>query len=255
MPKRDNFLATFSILLFLSVLIFILSKTGVLDKPVSFLGSITAPVSQLSNNLLRGIVKVGENDEIKKLKEENLNLVKKLVDQKKLQSENEALHDQFQTENPKSLDLLPANIVGMRGFIPGVSAPESFIIDKGSKDGVKVGAAVVFKDNLVGKVVKTSDFLSSVILITNASSTFAAKTLSGVLGVIKGQGNGEIIFQNVLLSENLKKGDFILTIEIPPALLVGEIISVEKNPTELFQKGRVRSLINFSRLSKVFVVK
>lgn len=255
MPKRDNFLPIFSIFLFLSVLIFILSKTGVLDKPVSFLGKITAPVSYLTNNLLRGAVQVGENREIKKLREENLNLVKKLVDQKRLQSENEALRDQFLTENPKSLSLLPANIVGMRGFIPGVSVPESFIIDKGSKDGVGIGAAVVFKDNLVGKVVKTSDFLSSVILVTNASSGFAAKTASGVLGVIKGQGNGEIIFQNALLSENLKKGDFILTIEIPPGLLVGEIISVEKNPTELFQSGKVRSLINFSRLSKVFVVK
>ena len=255
MPKRDNFLPVFSIFLFLSVLIFILSKTGVLDKPVSFLGSITAPVSQLSNNLLRGIVKVGENDEIKKLREENLNLIKKLVDQQKLQSENEALRDQFQTENPKSLSLLPANIVGIRGFIPGISVPESFIIDKGSKDGVGIGSFVVFKDNLVGKVVKTSDFLSSVILVTNASSGFAAKTASGVLGVIKGQGNGEIIFQNVLLSENLKKGDFILTISDPPALLVGEIISVEKNPIELFQAGRVRSLMNFSGLSKVFVVK
>ncbi|HZJ18567.1 MAG TPA: rod shape-determining protein MreC, partial [Patescibacteria group bacterium] len=67
---------------------------------------------------------------------------------------------------------------------------------------------------------------------------------------------------NVLLSENLKKGDIILTkgdIDqeengYPPDLIIGKIISVDKSPSALFQKADVVSLVDLSKLTTVFII-
>ena len=185
-----------------------------------------------------------------------------MLDQKKLQSENSALLDQFETARIRSINLLHAKVVGAPGFVPGISYPSVFIIDKGEKDGVKKNHAVVFKNILIGKIEKTTDYLSKVMLLSNSSFSFTAKTDRGALGVIKGEGNGKITLDNVLLSEDLKKDDSVYTrgdldeknVGIPEYLMVGAIESIKKNPSALFQKAKVQSVIDFTKLFDVFVI-
>jgi cell shape-determining protein MreC len=82
------------------------------------------------------------------------------------------------------------------------------------------------------------------------------------LGVAKGQGGGGIILDDVVLSDTLQKGDLVLTkgdidshgIGIPPDLIVGEITSVSKFPSDLFQKASLKSKIDSSKLNKAFIV-
>ncbi len=261
MPKGS--FRYFFIFLFLSVLIFSLSKLNLLDRPQSYLSKATTTISSPLFFLSDFLVRFTENSTEKRLKEENLRLQKRIVDQQKLIAENKALHDQFQTSNPRSLDLLPANVVGAPRFIPGLFSPESFIIDRGTKDGVKVGDAVVFRDNLVGKITKTSEFLSQISLTTNPDLKFTAKTENGTIGVVKGEGNGELFLDNVLLSDKLEKNELVLTsgdlkidqTGFPPDIIVGQILSVEANPSDLFQKAKLKTLVDFSKLSNVFVVR
>lgn len=264
MRKDNNFLLAFFVFLLLSVLIFGLSKSGILNPLTSIFQKITSPVQGLTYNAVNTTNFLGTNDKIKKLENENLVLTSMLSDQKKLKDNNSALSDQFQTSYPNSSTLLPANIVGAPSFIPGVSLPETFIIDKGTSDGLKVGKAVVYKNNLVGKISKANDFLSEVTLVTNATSSFTAKSSSSeVLGVIKGQGGGEMILDNVLLSDNLKPGDLIFTngdanlngTGYPPDLVVGRIVSVDKKASSLFQRAEVSSFIDFSKITTVFIIK
>jgi len=257
---RQNYFLFF---LFFSILIFTLSKFNLLETPQSYLSKATTSISSPVLFLSDFLTQITQNGSEKKLKEENLSLQKKLLDQQKLIEENKALHDQFQVSNPRSLDLLPATVVGAPRFIPGIFSPENFIIDVGTADSVKVGNAVVVKDNLIGKITKTSKFISEVTLVTNPSLKFAAKTTTNVLGVIKGGGNGELFFDNVLLSDHLEKGELVLTsgdlkldqTGFLPNIIVGQIVSVEANPTDLFQKAKLKTLVDFSKISKVFVVK
>ncbi|MBI2430573.1 MAG: rod shape-determining protein MreC [Candidatus Levybacteria bacterium] len=190
-----------------------------------------------------------EKDELRR---EIASLQKKIVDQKQLEKEVIALKDQFQTNNPNSKLLLPANILGMPRFIPGISAPSIFILDAGEEDKIRIGQVVVFKDNVVGKVTKVSERFSVVTLITDPSLSFSAQTVGGVLGVVKGQG-GDLVFENVLASEDLRVGE-IVVIKDPPNLIVGKIISVDKTQSSLFQSAQVESVIDFSKVSTVFVV-
>lgn len=262
MKARENIGLIFFILLLLSVFIFFFSRSGFLKSSTSVFYSITAFFSKPSYNFFSTFTNFGENGKVKKLREENLSLAREIVNQRRLIAENKSLHDQFLLPNPKSLNLLPANIVGAPRFLPGITSPESFVIDVGEKDKVKVGDGVVLKDNLIGKITKTSDFLSQVILVTNPSSQFAAKTVQGVLGVVKGQGNQDMILDNVLLSDSLEKDNFVVTTGdlaldgsgIPPDFIVGKITSVDKNPSSLFQQGKLESLVDFSKISGVFVV-
>ncbi len=241
-----------------------LSKAGILNPVSSVLQRITAPFQSATYNFFNSVILLGESPKLKQLETENLRLTSMLSDQKKLERENSALSDQFQVSSPNSNTLLPANIVGAPSFIPGIAVPETFIIDKGTSDGITIGRAVVYKNNLVGKVTKANGFLSEVTLVTNPASSLTVKTSgSDVLGVIKGQGGGEMILDNVLLSDNLKPADLVLTnggtnlngTGYPPDLIVGKIVSVDKKASSLFQRAKVSSFINFSKIRTVFIIK
>lgn len=261
MRKREQFFIVFFIFLFLSLAILGLSLSGNLRFFSSVLEKIASPIQGLTYGFFQRLPFGLEDQAVKKQKEVNMLLTTKLVDEQKLQKENAALLDQFQTAKPRSSNLLPARIVGALDFIPGVTTPSSFILDKGKKDNVNVGYAVVFKNNLVGSIVKVSSYLSKVDLVTNVSSSFTAKTINGALGVIKGSGRG-MTLDNVLLSENIKPQEIVLTsgdinlngTGYPPDLIVGKIQSIDKNPSSLFQRAKLESLINFPKLSTVFIV-
>jgi len=183
----------------------------------------------------------------------------KLASFDQLKNDNAALSDQFQTSYPQSLQLLKADIIGAPDFIPGVSVPSVFILSKGSKDGVVKGSAVVIQNNLVGVVSQVSTNLSKVNLINNSGVSFTARTEDGNVGVIKNI--GALILDNILLSENLTVGEMVFTkgdidssgVGIPQGLLVGKIISLEKNPSSLFQAAKVQSFVDLSNLSAVFI--
>jgi rod shape-determining protein MreC len=262
MQKR-SFVSYFLIFFILSLLIFGAAKVGFLNPLSSFLKDIFSPVQALTYETFNKVTGFGDNVQIGTLKAQNFALTKQLVDQNRLIGDNKALRDQFQTASPKSPGLIPADVVGAPGFIPGLSVPESLILNRGTNDGVKTGDAVVYENNLVGEVTQVTVNLSSVTLLTNSVSLFTAKTLATqALGVVKGQGGGEVVLDNVVLSDSLKKDDLVLTkgdvnvqnSGFPPDLTVGKIISISKNPSDLFQKADIQPLVNFSKLEKVFVV-
>lgn len=256
MKRKENLLLSFVIFLCLSLLVLGLSKIGFLNPVSSVFQKIAIPFQRTTYNLFNSAG-------LKKLENENIMLTSMLADQKKLERENSALSDQFQVSFPKSSTLLPANIIGAPSFVPGVSLPEKFIIDKGKDNGVKIDQAVVYRNNLIGKITVVNDSLSEITLVTNSSSSFTARASSSqAQGVIKGQGKGQMILDNVLLSENLKSSDLVLTngdtslngTGFPPDLVVGKIISVDKKASSLFQRAEVSSFIDFSKIKTVYIL-
>ncbi|MFH1187020.1 MAG: rod shape-determining protein MreC [Candidatus Levyibacteriota bacterium] len=262
MQKKGRFFYIFLILIFSSLFIFSLSKLGIFKG--NFIASFFSPIQKEIHKSFISFTKIGSSSEKEQLKKENASLIKMLVDQKKLKDQNAALLDQFQTTYPKSLNLLAADVIGSPSFIPGVSVPETLIVNKGEEDGVKKGDVIIAEDNLVGKIEKTAKSSSLISLITSDTSIFSVKLGidKNIFGVINGQGAGEMILDNVLLSESLKKDDIVLTkgdVDLegkgyPPDLIVGKIISVYKNSSSLFQKADVISFLDFSKLTTVFIM-
>lgn len=251
MKRREEFFYIFFIFLFLSFLLFGLSKLGSLNSLQSFLGTIFSPLRSSTYNIFSPLWTAEKGST---LEEENQNLRKQLVDINILKQENRALKDQFSTTNPNSSKLLPARIVGMRD--------ENFTLDKGKNDGISGGEAVVFKDNLIGRITNVSASFSILTLLTSSDFSFTAKDLNtNAQGVLIGAGEGEMVLDKVLLSESIKISDIIVSagdldekgLGIPPDLIVGRISSVDKKASSLFQRAKVQSFLNFKKLTTAFV--
>ncbi|MDP2638201.1 MAG: rod shape-determining protein MreC, partial [Candidatus Levybacteria bacterium] len=210
MKRKTSFLPTFLVVIFLCIIILVLSLSGNLKFLTSFLEKGTSVVQAVTFGVFQKLPFVAVDEKVRKAEEKNLDLLSRLADFEKIKRENAALSDQFQTSYPQSSSLLEAQIIGAPGFVPGVSLPRYIILNKGSKDNVKKGEAVVVKNNLIGVIADVSDNLSKVNIVNNSSLSFTAKTESGAIGVVKGE-DGNLTLENVLLSENMKSKELVLT--------------------------------------------
>ncbi len=250
MQRKNSFLPSFLVFFVLSLLLLLLGRVG-------FLKSFSFFVPGLTNGIRLSIASAVTNDS----NEAKLSNVPSILDQKKMEADIKALRDQFAISRPSSTTLLPAKVIGLPSFIPGATPPEFLILDKGWRDGVKKDQAVVLLQNLVGKVSQVSQNSSKAILITNKDILFAAKLESEALGVVRGLGDS-LIIDNILLSEEVKKDSLILTkgsedlsgVGLPPDLIVGKIASIEKKSSDLFQKARVQTLVDLTKINMVFIV-
>ena len=262
MHRKENFLPFFLVFFGLSLFLIFIGRSGISNSITSFFNKTTSPV-KYSTSLFA--LNRFQNKTIKELAWENTKLKQELQIKKELINENNALKNQFRISEDKAQSQIPAKVVGQPGFIPGISLPEYLIIDKGYKSGVWDGSGVVVGNNIIGRVVKTYPDFSKIELITNKNSSFTAK-ISGkeqVNGVIKGQEGEEMVFDNVLLAAELKKGEEVFTKGdrkedgkgYPPDLSVGKIVSIEKEESDLFQRAKVVSPVDFKNLYMVFVLK
>lgn len=262
MHKRPSFTFSFLTILIISLLVFWARET----PPVLFLQSkiefFVSPARNASYSVALSRPWMGKSRE-EKLKDEILSLKKKLVFQELLQKDIAALKDQFAASIQDTTKLLPARVVGAPRLIPNSFLPEYLVIDKGKKNGVVVGLGVVARDVVVGKVSKVSGSYAVVQLITSKSFSLPVKTTrTGALGVIIGRGNEEMVLDKVLLSEEIAVGDMVATfadrndtgLGLGPDLIVGQITSIDKQPSAIFQKGSVKTLVDVTRLPFVFVI-
>jgi len=251
MQRRATLFPIFIAFFILSGIIFLFARGGALTGLTGFFEQATVPLQRMTFGMFHNNSLTSED----KLREENAKLLTQLAKQKELESENRALHDQFEATSPSPTQLLPAQIIGMNA--------DQLVIDKGKSDQVKVGDVVVSKDNLVGKIVTVSQHLSIISLVTSSQTSFTAKEAGNdTPGVVKGIG-GALIFGNVVLSDKLDTNSLVVTkgdvdgqnSGFPPDLVVGKITSVNKQPSALFQTAEVQSLVDFSKLSMVFILK
>jgi len=260
MQNRENFLPFFLVFFSLSLLLIFLGKSGIINNLTSFTGNSLTPLRGSTFNFFS--LKSLQNKQIESLLSENKLLRRQIVDKQNLSIENETLRNQFAQTSLDPQSLIPAKVIGAPGFIPGENSPQYLILDKGKSDGINVGDVVVLENNLVGKIVESFNDISKVMLIISIDTPFSAKSENQIQGIIKGAG-GVLSMENVLLEEDLKKDTLILTkgekdekgLGYPPDLIVGSVISIEKESSELFQKAQVKSFIDFSNLTHVFILK
>lgn len=251
----------------ISLLFFIISQTQLGFSIRDFLEKTTDSTVQFFSGKANK-----EEAKLQTLQKENINLLSKLSQFEKLKRENNALSDQFAVQIPRSEKLLPAVIIGRFGEISQGGNPQVIILDKGSIDGVKEGQGVVVHDAIVGKIKQVSANRSFLMLLSDDNIQVSAKTVSesgadapvsGASGIVKGDGNGNVIFGNVVLKDTLKKGDLVVTAEdvdekgfgFLPDLVIGEVSSIEKKASDLFQTAKLQSPIDISKVETVFILK
>lgn len=141
----------------------------------------------------------------------------------------------------------------------------TIVIDKGSKNNVKKGMAVVVNSGLVGKVIKTSNFTSTVKLLTadelNGNISVKIKLDSkDVYGLLTGYNKETNTYkiEGISESDEIKEGAIVTTTGLsdifPSGILVGNVKSVTADNYDLTKIVEVTPSVDFNDISVVTVL-
>lgn len=140
----------------------------------------------------------------------------------------------------------------------------SFVIDKGSEDGLSVDMNVLANGGLVGRITYIGRHWSRVQAVIDDNSNVSATVLSSQKNLIV-SGNltlyeeGTISFSELADPDDLVKvGDSVVTSNISdkylPGILIGYISEIQTDSNNLTKSGRITPAVDFSRLDTVLVI-
>lgn len=155
---------------------------------------------------------------------------------------------------------MPGQSVAAR--ITGVDASGLFrtaTVNKGERDGVQKGMAVVSPAGVVGRVVSTSPNAARVLLLEDPSSGVDVLVQrSRARGIVEGSLNGGCQLKYVKHREDLRVGDLVATSGLdgifPKGVAVGTISRLSREEGGLFQTAEVEPAVDFNKLEEVMVV-
>ena len=137
-------------------------------------------------------------------------------------------------------------------------------IDKGSKNGVKKGDAVITSQGLIGKIIKVSNFSSTVKLLTSdeIDNKIAIKITNEkrYYGLLSGYDQEKNLYkiEGITESDKIKEGDKVtttgLTDYFPSGILIGHVYRVIKDEYDLNSVVEVTPSVNFQDISIVTVL-
>lgn len=142
----------------------------------------------------------------------------------------------------------------------------SMTIDKGSKNGVEKGMAVVTSEGLIGKIEKTTNFNSTIKLITaddtNNRISVKIKTKGKyVYGLMSGYDakKGLFIVDGISDSTEIEKNSIVTTTGLadtfPSGIILGKVDSISSDNFDLAKTVNVKSDIDFNGISYVTILK
>lgn len=262
------------ILLVLSIIcliMMILSYTiDVFSGPLKIVSAYTVVPVQ------KGIESTGywlfnRSEDIKKLKAltvENESLQSQ-VDELTIKN-NELLQDKYELSELRKLfkldeefedyDKIGARVIGKD---PG-NWFSTFLIDKGTDDGIAVDMNVIAGSGLVGIVTEVGPNWATVksIIDDNASVSGMIQSTSDILivdGSLELMGDGIIKFSQLEDEDNqIKVGDQIVTSHISnkylPGISIGYITEINTDPNNLTKSGYLTPVVDFKHLSTVLVI-
>lgn len=140
----------------------------------------------------------------------------------------------------------------------------SFIIDKGTKDGLAVDMNVIAGGGLVGKITSVGPNWSRVTSIISDNTNVSAMTLATednliVSGDLQLMAEGVITFSMLIDSKNaVAEGDKVVTSDISdkylPNILIGYISTINRDSNNLTKSGYITPVVDFEHLGEVLVI-
>ena len=140
----------------------------------------------------------------------------------------------------------------------------SFVIDKGSDDGVEVDMNIIAGSGLVGRVTEVGYNYAKVTSIIDDKSNVGAMVLSSsdrliVSGDLELLNRGFIRFSQLIDDENkVKEGDKIVTSHVSdkylPGILIGYINQINIDENNLTSSGLLVPAVDFSHMDEVLVI-
>lgn len=188
----------------------------------------------------------------------------------KLSAENKLLQqDKYELENFRKLYDLDQQYAGYPKVAARVisSDPDNwyntFIIDKGSKNGLKKNMNVMANGGLVGIITEVNKSYSKVRSIIDDNSNISGTVLGSsenciVSGNLKLINNGVIEVSGINGDAKIEDGAEVVTSQISdkylPGILIGYLKDLKKDSSNITQTGYLSPVVDFSSLDMVLVI-
>jgi len=198
---------------------------------------------------------IGVHEENQRLREQARRFQAEVVAYREDRLANARLRRLLQLKESSGLPMLSAAVVA-------TSATPWFrtvIIDRGSRNGVARGMAVVLPEGIVGRVISVSAGHAKVLLANDRNSAIdAVVQRSRVQGIFVGAGDGMGSLKYVARRDDIRSGDLIISSGLggvfPKGLPLGVVEGVATERAGVFKSVQVRPTVDFGSLEEVMVV-
>ena len=230
-----------------------------LDRAVRRVGApLEAGVSYAAGNagrfFERWLMQARLQDDNEALAAENRRLRFELRELQQVADENRQLRRELQMRDKVPEDMLAAEVSGVEQspFFRVVKLQ----LDRGGAE-VRPGMAVLADAGVVGRIDRTGDALSDVMLITDPRSKVAVEVASNrAPGILEGTGEDRCVV-HVATDLGVKVGDLIQTSGVdelfPRGQPIGQVVRVDELVGDQ-QRAHVVPAVRFDRLDMVWVV-
>jgi len=248
------------VIIFLSVAsLLFLSQIFSVETRIKILNIFRMPLKVVSGSYyaLRDISNFNEmQSENRILREDLINLKKEILKLQETRLENKRLRELLDFTEAKRHKFVPAMMIAKD--LSGLK--DTIIIDKGKSRNVRKGMVVISGNGLVGRVREVGWSIARVLLVTDRDSVVSAivqRTRDE--GAVTGNMPSGLIMKYLDLGCEVKEGDKIITSGFSgifkKGILIGEVISVDKDASGLYLNATVRPEVDMRQLQEVLVIR
>lgn len=260
----------FVVLLAICLVLMAFSGNPAVRDVQSGVGYAFRPIQGTLDSMASGIASIGSAlTEIDRLRTDNRSLQS---ENDRLSAENARL-DEIRRENEQLTALLQlrAGFDYQTSAAVVISRDSSEFrrvigLDKGTNAGIAVGDVVIAAGGaLAGRVTKVGPDSSTVVLLTDATSTVIGQLVSSAAtGRVRGQLGGTLVMDQVDSSEQIDMGVEVVTAGIelgdgvrspyPKGLLIGQVVDVRRDANSVVQTAYLQPAAPLDRLEYVLVI-
>lgn len=214
--------------------------------------------------------KISENNEKNKMYEKYIELENQVKENEKYKVENEELKKQL--SDMKELLNINATIAEYTYLNANVINRnldywnDTLIINKGEHDGITKDMPVVIGTNLIGKVISTTTFNSTVRLITatDVVDKISVKIKNGddyIYGILNGYNkeNDTYTIEGISQNAKIENGSIVTTTGMgdifPAGIVIGKITGINTDTFDLSNVLEMKSDVNFDNINYVTVLR
>lgn len=258
---RNQKSVIFKSLIVLALIAFLAINSGTPASAfrISLLDLFSSPLKVFSAgaSFLQSIVPFRSLRVENKVLRDRINILnRKIETYKVIQDENDRLKNFLNFKKTVPYASLPAQVIGRDPS----NWSNSLIIDKGLSQGISLNKAVVSTKGLVGRIVELGSRSAKVLLITDTNSRVGViiqRNRQG--GILVGRPDGKCRMVYIALDSDVAPGDRVLTAGLgsifPKDVLVGEVLTVDKEPGRLYKYAVIKTAEDLSRLEEVLCLR
>lgn len=264
--KKYRKIITFSVVFILLVLF---QAIGVLRPVENFLLALIKPVSgrfyDLGRNFNNSYTDSQNQEDLPAQLEALTSQVAALTvanaNCQEISSENAKLRDQAKFLSEHDFTTVTASVIAQEGAIGAGETSQDLVINRGLKDGLKVGlAAVEPNGTVIGKITALKEATANICLVTSPGCKLAAaiQNQNQTPGIADGDLGLTVKMDYIPQTDKISVGDIVISSglggNIPRGLVIGRVKEIRNESNAVWQDATIEPLVDFNNLTLVSII-